>query len=171
MTSIGESIFTSCTLLTNIIVETDNPNFSNDENGVLFNKDKTELYQYPKGNTRTNYTIPSSVKKILYESFYECSSLSEITIPSSVTTIEDRSFWKCTSLTSITIPSSVRSMGYEVFSGCSSLTSVIFEGTTEPSPCYTDVFNSCPSSLTFSFPNCYTDSYFCNKPVTPVPCT
>ena len=64
VTAIDYGPFSGCTSLTEIIVDGDNKNFSNDENGVLFNKDKTTLIQYPVGNTRTSYAIPDSVTRI-----------------------------------------------------------------------------------------------------------
>ena len=43
--------FWFCKSLTNIIVDENNKNYSNDSNGVLFNKDKTELVRYPAGKS------------------------------------------------------------------------------------------------------------------------
>ena len=63
VTSIGEHAFNKCHSLTSIDVATDNPNYSSLD-GVLFNKDKTKLIQYPIGNTRSEYAIPDSVTSI-----------------------------------------------------------------------------------------------------------
>ena len=49
LTTIGEGVFWECRFLTNITVDPNNKNFSS-ENGVLFNKDKSELVAYPAGN-------------------------------------------------------------------------------------------------------------------------
>ena len=59
VSSIGELVFNKCPKLTKITVETGNPNYSSDEDGVLYNRDKTVLIQYPIGNERKNYTIRS----------------------------------------------------------------------------------------------------------------
>ena len=123
VTSIGNWAFYGCTSLTGIWVGKCNPNYSNDENGVLYNKEKTRLIQCPGGLSGT-YAIPDSVTSIGDYAFYGCSSLTSIIIPDSVTSIGNRAFMDCTSLTSVTIPDGVTSIGDKAFSGCSSLTSI-----------------------------------------------
>ena len=51
------NVFEVCTSLIAINVNSENEYLISNE-GILFNKDKTELIQYPIGNERTNYTIP-----------------------------------------------------------------------------------------------------------------
>ena len=85
--------------LTEINVDPDNKVYSS-QDGVLFNKNKTELIQYPSAKAG-DYTVPDGVE-----------------------TIDDYAFSWCTELTSITIPSSVNSIGYWVFDGCERLTSI-----------------------------------------------
>ena len=113
--SIGDYAFSSCASLTSITVKEGNPNYSSDEYGVLFNKDKTELIQYPIGNTRTSYTIPNSVTSIGEYAFSGCTSLTSVTIPDSITSIGKNAFYSCKSLTSVTIPDSVTSIGNGAF--------------------------------------------------------
>ena len=110
---ISEYAFDCCAELAEFKVDGKN-NFFSAENGVLFNKDKTELIAYPKGKSG-NYVIPNSVTDIVYGAFYECDGLTDITIPSSVKSIESRAFESCFSLTSVTIPSSVTHIGEEAF--------------------------------------------------------
>ncbi|MBQ2903186.1 MAG: leucine-rich repeat domain-containing protein [Clostridia bacterium] len=124
VTSIGECAFSDCTSLTCITVGSANTAYSSDEYGAFFNKNKTELIQYPIGNARTSYEIPDSVTSIGYCAFRYCASLTSITIPDSVTSIGYYAFSYCTSLTSITIPDSVTSIGAGAFEYCSSLTSI-----------------------------------------------
>lgn len=78
--------FTDCQKLTSISVGDGNPYFSS-ENGVLFNKDKTQLVRYPAGKKDTLYIIPDSVTEILDFAFSGCSNLTGIVIPQSVTSI------------------------------------------------------------------------------------
>ena len=89
---IGYWAFNSCNSLTSITVDSNNQYYSSDEYGVLFNKDKTTLIQYPTGNTRTIYTIPNSVTTIGDDAFAHCDSLTSVTIPDSVITIGGRVF-------------------------------------------------------------------------------
>ena len=147
VTTIGDGLFSGCYGLTNITVDSDNENYCSDSYGVLYNKDKTKLIQYPIGNTLTTFTIPDTVTTIgdsafegctcltnvtIPESvtsigngvFYNCRGLTTFTIPDTVTTIGDSAFEGCTGLTSATIPNSVTSIGYSAFEGCTGLTSV-----------------------------------------------
>ena len=123
VTSIGRGVFSDCTSLEKINVGSDNANYSS-ENGILFNKAKTELIKYPAGKTEIEYIIPDSVTKIGYLVFCDCVWLTSITIPNSVTEICQEAFSKCTSLTSITIPDSVTSLGAWAFDRCISLKSI-----------------------------------------------
>ena len=127
VTTIGSNVFYKCTSLTNIIVESGNINYFSDEYGVLYNKNKTQLIQYPIGNKRTSYIIPSSVTSIGSSAFYNCTSLTNITIPSSLITIGSYAFQCCSSLTSVIIPSNITSIGSNVFYKCTSLTAITVE--------------------------------------------
>ena len=123
VTSIGDDVFGLCRSLTNINVDSNNSDYL-DNDGILFNKNKTTLICYPAGKPDRSYTIPDSVTSIGNYAFYVCDSLTSITIPNSVTSIGFHAFDGCTSLTSITIPDSVTSIGYGAFGFCRSLTSI-----------------------------------------------
>ena len=119
--SIVTDAFYNCNSLTSITVDSNNAKYS-DIDGILFNKDKTNLICYPEGKKDTSYVIPDSVESIGYEAFYTCHNLTSITIPDSVTSIGDRAFRSCNNLTSITIPDSVTSIGDRAFDYCNNLT-------------------------------------------------
>ena len=123
VTTIGDCPFSACRSLTNIYVDSGNSNYSS-ENGVLFNKNKSTLIQYPTGNQRMEYAIPKSVTTIGEYAFSECRSLTSVTIGNSVRTIDKCAFYICSSLTSVTIPNSVTTIWMNAFSACRSLTSV-----------------------------------------------
>ena len=149
VTSIGNWAFYGCTSLTGIWVGKCNPNYSNDENGVLYNKEKTRLIQCPGGLSGT-YAIPDSVTSIGNRAFMDCTSLTSVTIPDGVTSIGDYAFSGCSSLTSITIPESVTSIGNSAFYGCSSLTSItIPNGVTSIG---SDAFSGCNSLTSITIP-------------------
>ena len=97
VTSIGYSAFEYCTGLTSINVASGN-NYYSSNNGVLFNKKKTELIRYPEGKSQTSYTIPNSVTSIGKRAFIFCSSLTSITISNSVTSIGVYAFYDCSGL-------------------------------------------------------------------------
>lgn len=117
--SIGMCAFSYCVDLSEIVVDEENESFSSVD-GVLLNKDKTELLAAPN---LASVAIPSSVKVIRYGAFLGCSNLTSIEIPSSVTTIEADAF-AFTGLASVRLPSSVTELGGSAFHGCSRLASV-----------------------------------------------
>ena len=123
VTSIGVRAFNGCKKLTQINVDKANTTYSS-VNGVLFNKDKTELIRYPEGKADTSYSIPDSVTSIGYGAFRYCTSLKSITIPDSVTSIEWYAFGNCSSLKSITIPDSVTSIDDDAFHVCRKLNQI-----------------------------------------------
>ena len=84
--SIGNLAFNGCISLTSFNVNSKNANFCS-ENGILFNKAKTTLLQYPSAKADTDYSIPDGVTKIEDWAFYDCNKLTVMTIPSSVATI------------------------------------------------------------------------------------
>lgn len=122
VTSIGIAAFVGCSNLTSIYVETENQNYSS-QDGLLFNKQKTELIQCP-GGKKDDYTIPNSVESIGKYAFSGCTGLTSVTIPISVTDIKSRAFQECFGITSITIPNSVTSVGDGAFYNCFRLASL-----------------------------------------------
>ncbi len=122
VTSIGSYAFRGCTGMTGITADAENSAYSSLD-GVLFNKDQTELVCYPGGKTG-EYVIPDSVTAIGDYAFVSCSGLTSVTIPDSVTSIGECAFSNCSSLTSVTIPDSVTSIGDYAFHYCKGLTSV-----------------------------------------------
>ena len=102
ITSIGGWAFSYCSSLTNIEAGKGNAKYTT-EDGVLFDKNKTVLIQFPAGKSG-HYTIPGSVTDIISWAFAGCSSLTSVTIPDSVASIWHRAFYGCSSLTTVTIP-------------------------------------------------------------------
>ncbi|MGN0226797.1 MAG: leucine-rich repeat domain-containing protein, partial [Paludibacteraceae bacterium] len=152
VTSIGSHAFFDCSGLTSINVASDNSNYCSVD-GVLFNKDKTTLIQYP-GGKQGAYTIPNSVTSIGYRAFQNCSGLTSVTIPNSVTSIGERAFPSCTGLTSVTIPNSVTSIGESAFSNCSGLTSVTIGNSV--TSIGDKAFRSCRGLTSVTIPNSVT---------------
>lgn len=68
--SIESCAFLTCSSLESIAVDEANRSFSSSD-GVLFNKNQTELLAYPMGK-QESYNIPSTVKTLGAYSFYKC---------------------------------------------------------------------------------------------------
>ena|GEM_PF-2975380 len=88
---------------TAINVDAENPYFSSLD-GILYNKNKTELIQVPAKYSFTDgdFTVLSSVEKISSEAFYKCTGLKTITFPESLSSIGENAFTGCSNLTSAT---------------------------------------------------------------------
>jgi hypothetical protein len=137
--------FSSCSNLIDITVDPLNPTFSSVD-GVLFNKDKKTLIQYPGGksgdyippNTLTviwdnafrqctglkSVAIPDGVTLIKMSAFSGCTNMTHIEISSSVAVINDYAFWDCFSLAGIAIPERINYLGSGMLDNCINLTRV-----------------------------------------------
>ena len=122
VTEIGENAFRGCKGLTSITADKNNKNYTS-VNGVLFNKNKTEILAYPNAKS-SSYVIPSSVTEIGSAAFYDCTGLKSVTIPSSVKEIGIDAFSGCTGLKSVTISNGVTNIESWAFYGCTGLKSV-----------------------------------------------
>ncbi len=145
--------------LETITVDSDNEYYSNDEFGVLFNKEKTTLIQYPSNNSRTNYNVPDSVTKIGNGAFYHCTNLTSVTIPDNVTLIGNDAFSECTSLTNIIIPNGVTSIGSYAFYNCDSLASITIPDGVTSIGSY--AFYDCDSLTSITIPDGVTSIDWC----------
>ena len=121
---IAEFAFSDCAGLTQITADPENKAFTSDDAGCLFNKNKTELIQYPAGNARASYTVPDSVTKIGIGAFMSCGSLKNVVLPQNLTSIDYMAFTG-SMLENITIPNSVTSLGPCAFESCAALKSVV----------------------------------------------
>ena len=161
-TSIGLAAFASCVSLKAINVDSSNPDYVG-VNGVLFNKNKTALIQYPGGAVGA-YSIPNTVTSIEAYAFEDSQALTGLTIPTSVTSIGTYAFEGST-VTNLIIPS-VTSIGDYAFDGANHLTSVTFSaGLTSIG---NSVFSSCGALTSVTIPNSVTsigtDAFnFCNS--------
>ena len=170
--NITGDVFNSCLSLTAIYADEESESLLSDE-GILFNKKKTEIVRYPTTKSGS-YTIPDSVTNIGSDAFYGCTGLTEINIPSSVNKIEWAAFCNCTGLKKISIPASVTNIEGSVFCGCINMTEAIIpdsvlsigdgafagcEGLTEINipagltDIADDLFSSCTGLTQISIPN------------------
>ena len=101
VTAIGKDALYDCSGLTDIMVLSNNQNYTS-KNGVLFNKDKTVLIQYPQGKKDACYIIPNGVTTIGNDAFRGCTGLTDITIPNSVSTIGEYAFAACDNIEKVT---------------------------------------------------------------------
>ena len=127
VTSIGEYAFLVCDALKTINVAAENEHFS-DIDGVLFNKSKTILLQYPSGRTEESYTVPDGVTEIGEGAFYH-SGVKNIHLPEGVTVIGASAF-SGSGLSTIDLPSTLTYIGKGAFYRIPLMTIDIPEGVT-----------------------------------------
>lgn len=104
--------YDSETRLSAITVDAQNPYFTA-KDGVLYNKDMTEIVAVPDGKTGV-FTIPDTVRKIRSMSIYGCTSITEVVIPESVEEIEVYGLNR-TGIETLTIPASLKKIGVNAF--------------------------------------------------------
>ncbi len=104
------------------VVAEENEWYSSDD-GVLFNKSKTELIDYPNGKTGL-YIIPKSIITISGEAFAYCQKLDSVCMPLELKNIGPLAFLSCGNLSSVTIPEGIISIEQMAFCGCEKLTFV-----------------------------------------------
>ncbi len=148
---IDVSTFYVCESLKGIVVDAENEYFASVD-GVLFNKDKTELLYYPQDKDKTSYIIPEEVKvigegafkgnnnlevitltygitEIKASAFEGCEAMTDAVFISTLEMIGESAFKDCSKLTNIRIPEEVTKIEENTFKGCSSLQLVTFENT------------------------------------------
>lgn len=132
--SVASGTFLSCSRLKEINVSSESE-FLCSEDGVLFNKGKTTLIQFPTARGG-EYTLPDSVTSIYSYAFNSNTGITGVTLPEGLKTIGACSFRNCSSLRELVIPSSVTSIGSEALCGCRSLTGILVD---DGNTAYSDV--------------------------------
>ena len=183
VTSIGSDAFYGCTGLMSIDVDKDNQNYASID-GVLYDKNITNLICCPGAVGKTSIEIPKTVTSIEAHAFHDCNGIISITwnaikcnsapfynisaqitsftFGDSVSYIPDRLCSNMQKLTSIEIPNSVVEVGGGIFGGCESLESVILsENITSLLDYYYDgwsygFFENCKSLKTIVIPKSVT---------------
>lgn len=118
-----DPLFTNCDNLQSINVSEENSVYSSSD-GVLFNKDKTELLKYPAGKLDEEYIVPDGVVSL--GGFGPNKTLKKVIIPDSVVELKERAFSGCNSLYEVQLGNSVEIIGDSAFYSCKSLKKINF---------------------------------------------
>jgi hypothetical protein len=119
VTSIGVNPFLRSSL-TSITVHPDNPIYTHLD-GVLIDTRQGLLVSYPVSKPDPRYSVPSGVKIIGPNAFYEIHELTEVSLPEGLTEIGDMAFANCYKLASVSLPESLVSINYYAFGWCDEL--------------------------------------------------
>ena len=152
VTSIGTNVFNGCVSLSEINVENGNVKYGSVD-GILYNKDKTELITCPEGK-KGDISLPSGVKRINDFSFTLCKNITSVKIPNGTENIGDSAFEQCNKLSSINIPNSIKSIGSRSFFECYDLKSITIPGSVKSIGVY--AFYNCISLAKVNIPQSMT---------------
>lgn len=110
--------FRGCIKLARIDVDSNNLNYSSDENGVLFSKDKKTLISYPPASPITAYSIPESVTGIEPFAFFGCENINDLKLSPNIKETNCLSF-STSVFDTIVIPEGVEKINVLTFGLCS----------------------------------------------------
>lgn len=148
-----------CTALQGINVSAANTAYQSND-GVLLNKDATEILWFPMGKTG-DYTLPSTITEIGDYAFQECSitrftlpdnlktigqaafynsRVEEVTLPASLKQVPSATFQKCGNLKTVTLGEGTELLGDHVFDGCP--IEALYVHATIPPVCTTQTFTN-----------------------------
>jgi BspA type Leucine rich repeat region (6 copies) len=126
VTNIEDGAFNACFSLKSIIVDASNPAYCSVD-GVLYDKNRTRLLQFPGGKVG-GYVIPNSVTNIAHFALWNCPYLTSVTMPDGINSIGDEEFAACGRLVTVIVPASVTSIGQNAFNSCVSMEGIYFRG-------------------------------------------
>lgn len=121
---LGKEVFLNCDSLKKVNVSSDNSVFSSDSEGVLYNKEKTELLFYPVANDAATYSVSEKVEKIADDTFSMSQNVKTIILGDNVKEIGNNAFMGSRSLETVKIGKGVNKIGNQAFNWCEKLTSI-----------------------------------------------
>ena len=105
------------------IVSEDNPWYKSVD-GIIYNKDMTELVKVPSNYEAGEIVVPDSVKTIRRGACHSLKNVSKITLPEGLAVIGANAFCGASKLNDIVLPESVETICDNAFNGCVSLTDI-----------------------------------------------
>ncbi len=123
--SISGSAFLKCYLLNEITLNENNGYYSLID-GILFNKDKTELVMCPPGKEISDYIIPDGVTHIGEYAFSYENDLKSVTVGDGVTDIGNYAFSYCEALSNLSIGKNVTNIGEYAFYYCQAMEEIVW---------------------------------------------
>lgn len=122
----------NCKSLEELGIADDNYNFHVYE-GVLYNRDRTHLIQYPAGKKDQAYYVGFGTQSIDNSAFYGNEYLSTVIFPASLDSISHIAFYGCSILENIVFNDVIEFIGNSAFEKCSKLRKIQLYG----NPTYT----------------------------------
>ncbi len=131
------SVFDGCDNISEIVVDSDNPALVA-EDGVLYNKSKTEVMYYPRAKEVDFSALPTTLTKIGAAAFQNNPKISTVEIPANITAIGDKAFDGCINLTNVSFAGTNEiTFGDYAFSNCPELATITLPEATTAIGAYT----------------------------------
>ena len=114
--TIEDGAITGSPDFTRFAVDSNNPNYMADAEGIIYTKNQEELVLYPSGRAGEYSTLPTT-KKIRKRAFYYAQKVEKVNFNSALENIDNDAFQTTTALKEITFaaPSSLKRIGTWVF--------------------------------------------------------
>ncbi len=131
-------------------VDEGNTNYSS-KDGILYNKDFSELFALPVKYEKSSYTMLSGVTSIADYALYQNRSIKEVAFNDKIISIGESAFYNSTFLENVSFPKSLKSIGKYAFYQNSNLKSISFSEGLETIDSY--AFYGCLKIPSLAFPN------------------
>lgn len=146
---IQEGPWRNCKSLEKLVIADNNYKFHVYE-GVLYNRDRKHLIQYPAGKIDQEYYVGFGTQLIDNSAFYGNEYLSTVIFPASLDSIYHIAFYECSNLENVVFNDTIEFIGNSAFQKCSKLKKIQLYG----NPKYTydgpdDPYNTFPDFVTF----------------------
>ncbi|MCM1141406.1 MAG: leucine-rich repeat domain-containing protein [Muribaculum sp.] len=122
----------NCKSLEKLVIADNNYNF-HVYDGVLYNRDRKHLIQYPAGKKDQEYYVGFGTQAIDNSAFYGNEYLSTVTFPASLDSISHIAFYGCSNLENVVFNDVIEFIGNSVFEKCPKLKQIQLYG----NPTYT----------------------------------
>lgn len=128
LTQVSAQTFAYCDNLKDFQVDPGNPAYAALD-GILYNKDYTELIYYPTGRMDPEVSILDTIKIIGAGAFTGNKYITEVNLPESLLEIRSNAFSGCKKISAFNVPAYTEKVEKGAFAGCEALASATFLGT------------------------------------------
>ena len=119
--TIKAQAFNNCPKLAKVFIEENDEKFKYDQ-GVLMDKNGTEIILFLPASSGSLYVVPAKVMKIKEYAFSGCTKLERVIIPDgNIRKIGVSAFQGCSKLKFLYLPKTLSEIGADAFEGCKSL--------------------------------------------------
>ena len=127
VTKISKGAFVGCDKLKNIIVDEENPVYSSVD-GILLDKEHTEILCFPRGRENTKLVVPDGVKELKKNWIIRPNKLRIVDIPGSISVIPEEFLRVVKTYNLCIFQKELQRLGPSAFASCHSLREIHIPG-------------------------------------------